>query len=146
MNLPRSILASLLVIATVALSGCYNGEQIVERARNAAIRGRLEEVPLGYFRTTLPSNATELWRMEMEIELFLTAKRYRVDALQKALDGCEHRMRQDLLIAIRQTTAEEIADPKLTALRERLLNVTRAHVDKPPFHSLGIRQVRFIPL
>lgn len=139
--------ALLLVMAVVASTGgCYNAERLLERARNAAIRTRLEEVPLGHFRTCLPRSVNLGAPMEVELELFVTTKRYRVASIKRRIEVEAPRLRQGLLFAIRQITAEEIADPELTGLRERLWKVTQEVFVDPPVDSLGIRQVRFIPL
>jgi hypothetical protein len=136
----------VLVAMLVAPVGCYDGERLVKRARNAAIRTRSEEVSLGYFRTTLPREANGGTPMEVELELFVTTKRYRVQQIERVIEAESARLRQKLLVAIRETTAEEIADPRLVGLRQRLLAVTKEIFVKPPIDSMGIRQIRFIPL
>src|SRR5690606_30693383 len=127
-----------------APAGCYNGELLLERARNAAMRARQEEVPLGYFRTNLPRSVNAGAPIEIELELFVTTKRYRIPGVERQMRQEECRLRQELLAAIRQTTAAEMADPKLQALRERLMKVANVFFVKPPIDGLGIRQVRFI--
>jgi hypothetical protein len=137
---------ALALVSVVGVGGCYDSHRLIERARNAAIRARSEEVSLGYFRTCLPRDVNLGAPMEVEIELFVTTKRYRIPEIKQRIKSEMPRLRQGLLFAIRQTTAEEIADPRLTKLRERMWLVTKEVFVDPPIDSLGIRQVRFIPL
>lgn len=139
---------TLLLAATLLLSpcGCYNGELLIERARNAAMRARLEEVPLGYFRTNLPREVNAGAPIEVELELFVTTRRYRIPGVERQKRNESPRLRQDLLTAIRQTTAAEMSDPQLTQLRARLTTVAKTYFVDPPIDGVGIRQMRFIPL
>ena len=136
----------LAALVWAAPLGCYNSELLIERARNAAMRARQEEVPLGYFRTNLPRSVNAGAPIEIELELFVTTKRYRIPGVERQKRLEESRLRQELLAAIRQTTAAEMADPELTALRERMSRVAKGFFVDPPIDGLGIRQVRFIPL
>lgn len=135
----------MLLMVSVPV-GCYDGQQLVEEVRNNAIRTQLEEVPIGYFRTTLPRQAVEATSMEVELELFGTSVRYKAPEVRQAIEREEYRLRQAVLWAIRQITDEEIADPDLTTLRQRLLEAVNSELSETPIESLGIRQVRFIPL
>lgn len=145
---PTSRLAMFLFAGGLlaAPTGCYDAELLIERARNAAMRARLEEVPLGYFRTNLPREVNAGAPIEVELELFVTTKRYRIPGVKRQLRHESCRLRQAMLAAIRQTTAAEMADPKLKALRGRLAEVAKQVFVDPPIDGLGIRQVRFIPL
>lgn len=146
MQLNRLALLLFAGALLVAPGGCYDSELLIERARNAAMRARLEEVPLGYFRTNLPREVNAGAPIEVELELFVTTKRYRIAGVERQLRHESCRLRQAMLAAIRQTTAAEMADPKLKALRERLAVVAKKFFVDPPIDGLGIRQVRFIPL
>lgn len=139
-------LIALLAAAWLTLAGCYDGDQLVEEVRSNAIRSRLEEVSLGLFRTTLPRDTVPASPMEVELELFGTAAHYKVPRIQKAIQADEHRLRQAMLVAIRETTPMELAEPSLASLRKRLLEVANAELGDTRVDRLGIRQVRFIPL
>jgi len=136
----------LLALVCLATAGCYDGDKLVEQVRDTAIRTRLEEVEVGAFRTTLPRDTLELTRLEVDIELFGTAVRYKIPDIEEKLEFNAHRLRQSMLVALRETTADETYDPDLVSLRGRLLIVVNEYLDETPFQSLGIRHVRFIPL
>ena len=140
--LPTCLMALLLG----AMSGCYNTDSLVDEVRNQAIRTRLEEFDLGYYRTTLPRYAVDGTPMEVEVEMFGTAARYKVPEVQEQITKEEYRLRQAVVVAIRQTNANEIADPDLITFRERLMTVVKQALPDAPIESLGFRTVRFIPL
>ncbi len=141
LRLTVSLLAGWLL-----LPGCYNDEQLVQEVRNNAIRARLEEVDLGHFRTTLPRDPNSSSRIEVDLELYGTTARYKVAELEEAIEAVQHRLRQALLQAIRQTTVEEMDDPNLKQLRQRLFKVTNAELGETPLNDVGLRLVRFIPM
>ncbi len=136
----------LLLLGVAALSGCYDEKRLVEEVRKKAIRSRLEEVDLGSFRTTLPRDILTAARIEVELELFGTEVRYKIPEIKKGVDEQGHRLRQAVLVAIRQMTPEEMDDPGLGELRQRLLHVVNSELSETPVKELGIRKVRFIPL
>lgn len=135
-----------LFLALLPLAGCYNSQSLLKEARNQAIRTRLDEVNIGYFRTTLPRSAVDDSPMEVEVDLFGTGIRYKLPEIEETLESSEYRLRQAVLVALRQTTAAEVADPNLTTFRERLLLVVNEELGETPVESIGFRSVRFIPL
>ncbi|QDU54290.1 hypothetical protein [Aeoliella mucimassa] len=147
MRYPRAILC--LALTTLVLggaAGCYDSKSLIDEVRNKAIRTRLDELDLGYFRTTLPRSAVDDSPMEVEVEMYGTVVRHKIPALEEELKEQEYRLRQEVVIALRQTNANEIADPNLVTFRERLLTVYNTVLENAPIESLGFRQVRFIPL
>lgn len=130
----------------MAVTGCYDGRSLVEEVRNQAIQSRLDEMSIGYFRTTLPRSAVDDNPMEVEVDLFGTAVRHKIPDIETAIEANSYRLRQSVLVALRQTSAAEIADPNLTTFRERLLEVVQTELEGSPIESIGFRTVRFIPL
>ncbi len=141
-----TIRCTLLAVAMLAATGCYDRHSLIEEARNQAIRTRLDEVAIGYFRTTLPRSAVDETPIEVELDLFGTAVRHKIPRIEARIEQESYRLRQSILVAIRQTNAAEIADPNLTTFRERLLSVVQTELDGVPIESIGFRTVRFIPL
>ncbi|WP_425396524.1 hypothetical protein [Aeoliella sp.] len=142
----RVFLILLTAGALLAASGCYNSKKLLEEARNQAIRTRLDEVQLGEFRTTLPRPDADSSPMEVVVDLFGTVPRYKIPEVSQVIERDDYRVRQAVIIALRKTTAAEIADPRLTTFRERLLTVVNAELGETKLESLGFRTVRFIPL
>lgn len=140
-------LAALLAgLGCWCAGGCYDSKRLVEQVRNQAIRSRLDEVSLGQYRTTLPRFAIDDSPMEVVVDLFGTAVRHKIPEIEKALAADDYRFRQSILIAIRQTTAAEIADPDLKAVRQRLFDVVNSELPDTPVEAIGFRDIRFIPL
>lgn len=141
------LLPTIAIAATLVASvGCYDSSSLIDEVRNQAIRTRLDEVHIGYFRTTLPRSAMDDSPMEVELDLFGTAVRHRIPVVQASIEREGYRLRQAVLVAIRQTTAAEIADPDLVTFRERMLEVVNAELADTPVDTVGLRTVRFVPL
>jgi hypothetical protein len=138
--------ACIVAIGCTCAGGCYDSKSLVDQVRNQAIRTRLEEVSLGQFRTTLPRFAVNDAPMEVVVDLFGTAVRHKIPEIEKLLAANEYRFRQAVLVAIRETTAEEIADPDLKTLRKRLFEVVNSELPDTPVEAVGFREIRFIPL
>lgn len=135
-----------LLLLLGASVGCYDSGSLIDEVRNQAIRTRLDEVHIGYFRTTLPRAAMDDSPMEVELDMFGTAVRHRIPDVEAAIKQDSYRLRQAVMIAIRQTTAAEISDPDLITFRERLLQVVNSELGDNHVETVGLRTVRFIPL
>ena len=134
-----------IALALAALSvcpGCYDGRAIVERVRTTALRNRLEEIDLGTFRTTMPRDAKTNAFTEIELHIFGTVQRYQVQSIQTQLGDDDYRLRHEALIAIRDATPEELAEPDLTELRTRLEQVVNQILDDAPIKSIGFYDMR----
>ena len=134
-------IAGVMVVCT----GCYDAQKIIDQARSEAISRRETEVEIGYFRTTLPRDDSSGIRMEVEIKLFGTAVHYRSEEISDAIEKRSHRLRQAIIIAIRQTEPEDLGDPNLTAIRDRAEMVT-GHIEdslvaRPLLHGTRVLDV-----
>ena len=137
-------LISILLAASV-VSGCYDSEQMVERARNSAIEKRLEEIELGEYRATLPFDSKTGARTEVLLRLMGTSVRYRVSEIEEAIEEREFLLRQATLTAIRETKPMELADPELKELRLRLKRVTDEILQEQTVDQLAIAELLIIP-
>ncbi len=131
--------------AALALPGCYNSGQMVERARNRALATRLEEVDLGSYRITLPFDELSGARTELVLELVGTARRYRTGDIENRVESQRCLLRQGTIAAARLTTPEELADPQMAALRARLLAVTNDVLGDDAVDTLAIAELLIIP-
>ena len=57
---------------------------------------------------------------------------YKIPAIEKQLKADGYKLRHDTLVAIRQTTDEELAEPNLGQLRNRLMQVANNVLDDAP--------------
>jgi hypothetical protein len=133
---------AVLFAAVLVCGGCYDGKMIIDRVRSAALRNRLEEVDLGTFRTTMPRDPATNAFAEIEIHVFGTAPRYQVRSIERQLDDDGYRLRHDTLLAVRNTTLEELAEPDLAKLRERIEQVVNNVLDDAPVKSIGFYDLR----
>jgi hypothetical protein len=138
---PR-LIAPALLLALGLSSGCYNGAALIDEVRSAALRTRLVEVDLGSYKTTMPRKRSENEATAIELHIFGTVARYRVPEIESHLASDGFRLRHETLAAVRQTTAAELAEPNLTALRTRLENVINEQLGEAPVKSIGFYEVR----
>lgn len=132
------------VLLLPAVTGCYDPAAMIERVRNDAIQSRLEEVSLGDFHVTLPRDVANSETTEVYVELFGRAVRYRLAEIEQKLAENDHAYRQDVLLAIRSTSNEELAEPNLTKLRERVFEAANATLGDTPVEKVGISYIRLV--
>lgn len=129
--------------ALLGLTGCYNGDVLVDQVRHDALRHRLEEVDLGRYSLTMPRDPATTATVEVELHLFGSLPRYRQKEVEECLEEKSYRLRHDTLLAIRESAPEDFTDPDLASLRSRLLAVTNSLLDEPSVKSVGFHEVRF---
>jgi hypothetical protein len=135
------IFVLLLLCLAAACGGCYDGEALVQEARTSALKTRLAEVDFGMYRTTLPRDARTQTITELKLHVFGTVPRYRVPEIEKRLKAEEYRLRHKTLGAVRNTSREELAEPSLTQLRERIELVVNEILVDSPVKSIGFYEV-----
>lgn len=134
------------LLAALALSapGCYDPNVMIERVRNDAIQSRLEEVDLGEHHVTLPRDLASNEMTEVIVSLYGTSVRYRIGDIKKKMKGDESLLKQNVLVALRETTNTELAEPRLSQLRERLLVGVNAVLGDTPIETVGFYDIRLI--
>jgi hypothetical protein len=139
--LPRTgglVIAALVVVAT---AGCYDGEALVQAAHSTAVQSRLVEVDFGTFHTTLPRDSETGLLTEVRMHVFGTVPRYRESEVKKQLNAEEYRVRAETLGAVRAASRDELAEPSLTKLRERIGLVMNEIIADQPVKSIGFYEV-----
>jgi hypothetical protein len=132
------------ILSLAVCGGCYDSQALVEQVRTDALRSQTHEVDLGLYRTTMPRDPESNSLMEIELQLFGTVPQYRIPAIEKQLKADGYRLRYDTLVAIRETTSEELAEPDLGQLRARLTHVANNVLEDAPIKSIGVEQIRII--
>jgi hypothetical protein len=131
----------LLLLALAACSGCYDGKALIRAARSSALKTRLAEVDLGSYQTTLPRDPQTQLLTDLKLHVFGTVPRYRVPDVQMRLQVEEYRLRHETLSAVRTATRDELAEPNLAQLRERIEKVVNKILDDAPVKSIGFYEV-----
>lgn len=134
------LLAASAVILCVC-AGCYDGEALVNRAQSTAHTTRLVEVDLGQYMTTLPRHGASNRYTELDLHIFGAVPRYRVPAVEKQLKAENFRLRHETLAALRGTSADDLAEPSLDRLRDRIEHVVNTILADAPVQSIGFYQV-----
>jgi hypothetical protein len=133
-------IASLVVVAQ--LVGCYDSNALLNEVRSEALRSQTHEINLGLYRTTMPGDANSNSLTEIELRLFGTVPQYKISAIEEQLAADAPKLRYETLIAIRQTTIEELGEPNLGKLRTRLMQVANRVIKDAPIQSIGIEKIR----
>ena len=136
--------ACFAVAVAVATAGCYDAESLIAKVNDEASRMRLEEVELGVYRTTLPRTSDSMATVTLELELFGFIAKKDVPDAQVRLSEAESLMRHDILVAVRQSTADEFADPELQAVRTRVLQVANDLLEGEPIQSIGLKSMTYL--
>jgi hypothetical protein len=123
-------------------TGCYDGQALVDKARTAAQGTRLAEIDLGTFRTTMPKDPVSNSLTELELHLFGTVPRYRVPMIERQLKTEDYRLRHEMIVAVRQATVDELAEPNLARLRARIERVVNSILEEAPVEAIGFYSVQ----
>ena len=137
-----ALLAS--IVFAVACAGCYEGEQLIEQLHSEANRAGLEEIDLGTYRTTMPRDEATATFTDMQFRIFGNVPRYHLETVRARIESDVYRLRHDMLSAVRQATPEELTDPDLTGLRERIADVVNEVLGEVQIDAIGFADVRFM--
>lgn len=131
----------LLLLGLGGVSGCYDGNALLKQAEAAALSTTLAEVDLGTFQTTLPRDANTGVFTTVELHVFGTVPRAKLSEVKTQLQVDEYRLRHDTLVAVRQSTRDELTDPELAKLRARIINVVNKILANSPAKEIGFYQI-----
>jgi hypothetical protein len=140
----RGLLLVTSFAAAVPLAGCYDSSALVNQVRSEALRSQTHEIDLGLYRTTLPSDPDTGRLSEIELQLFGTVPQYKIATIKKQLKADAPQLRYDTLIAIRETSAEELGEPDLGKLRNRLMQVANSVIKDAPIQAIGVEKIRIV--
>ncbi len=122
------------------LTGCFDGEALVDARRAIAIQTRLEEVDLGKFRLTLPQPVESSEMAEIEFHAFGQVANRDLDRVTEALEAHGPELRHRLLLAARELRLHDIEDPQLDLLRSQIVSVINETLAGDPLQSVGFYQ------
>lgn len=137
----RWLWATLSLVLALVVSGCYDGQALLKQAEAAALSTTLAEVDLGIFQTTLPRDPKTGLFTTMEVHIFGTVSRSKLSTVTAQLEIDNYRMRHEILIAVRKSTREELADASLTGLRARISEVVNKVLTDAPVKEIGFYQI-----
>lgn len=140
----RFVLLAAGVLIAPLVGGCYNGEALVDRARNHALRTRIETVSLGKFNVTMPTGSDAYGMTEVQVEPFGRAVRYKIADTEDLIEEHQYLLRHAVVLTVRSSKGEDFADPNLTRLRERLLTAVRESLEDDAISSIGFANIRFV--
>jgi hypothetical protein len=131
-------------VSLAVLPACIDSKALVEQVRSDALSSQTHEVDLGAYRTSMPRDPESGSLTELRLHLFGTVPQYRIPAIEQQLKADGYRLRADTLVAIRQTTDEELTEPNLGHLRNRLMTVANNVLTDAPIQSIGVEKIRIV--
>ena len=130
-----------LPIALALTGGCYDGEEMLKQAQSTALSASVVEVDLGTYRTTLPRDPNTGTFVELEVHVFGTVSRAHLADVEKQLKIDDYRVRQETLTAVRSSTREELTEPTLMQLRNRIEQALNKVLADAPLKEVGFYQL-----
>jgi hypothetical protein len=128
-------------LALGLLTGCYDGDALLKQAQSVALNTSMAEVDLGEFSTTLPRDPNSNVFKSLDLHIFGTVPRSKLADVEKQLKSDEYRVRHETLIAIRQSTRDELTDPKFGKLRARIEQAVNQVLADAPVKAVGFYQL-----
>lgn len=125
------------------MSGCFNADRLIESRRLTAIRAKLQEVELGDFRITLPQGDTFDETTELHFRVFGRVATRDAKTVGELLENYEPQIRDQMLVATRGLSREDIEEPKLSALRKTIAEVINGYLEDEPVQSVGFYTFRY---
>lgn len=144
MNIATRYITLATLGVLILAPGCYDGDEILERVRNDAIKSRLEEMDLGEFHATLPRDQRSNEMNEVFVHVFGAAVRYRLEGIRQKLQEDDHVLKQRVLLALRESTNEDFAEPDLGLVRGRLKQAFNSVLGDTPIEMLGFYDIRLV--
>jgi hypothetical protein len=132
---------ALAALLLGSVSGCYDSDELITQARSAAHITLLAEIDLGSYHTSLPRDPTTGSVTELNLHIFGNVPHYRVTEIERQLKFDEYRLRHETIAAVRATTSEELADPSLKSLRDRIEHIVNGILDEAPVKAIGFYEV-----
>ncbi|MEN0109840.1 MAG: flagellar basal body-associated FliL family protein [Planctomycetota bacterium] len=137
-------LAAFSLALAPSMVGCYDGDGLVEKVRNRAIRTRLEEIAIGDFRVTLPRDPTTGDMTEVELRVFGESQRYKLNEIEAALADKAPVIEDHVVRSLREAEHDELVEPNLTRLRQRLTTTVNELLEDDPLVTVGFYDIRFV--
>lgn len=140
----RRVRGTIAGLWLLAVAGCYDGPTLVDRARNDALKSRIEAVDLGRYEITMPKSNGQHGMTEVQVEPFGRVARYKLANTEDLISENEYRLRHAVVLTIRSSDDEDFAEPDLAELRGRLLSAIHEAMDDRAIESIGFHTIRFI--
>ena len=137
----RTLIAAALA---ASLAGCYSHDSLITKARNKAIRTRIDEVDLGRYQVTMPRDQGNGELTQIEIHLFGETERYKINEIEEDLERFGPRFEDHTIRVLRELQRPILTDPELVGLRESLLTAFNEVLTGSPLKRIGFYDVRFI--
>ncbi|QDT01381.1 flagellar basal body-associated FliL family protein [Adhaeretor mobilis] len=136
----------LPLLALPLLIGCVDADALISQRRAAAAGMRLEEVDLGKFHISLPPHGPDGQSGVVNFHAFVQVTNRNLKEVQTTVEEHRPRLRHQMLMAVRNFSAEDLTAPELASLRKKLVDAVNEPFDEPLAQTAGFYSVKFFPL
>jgi hypothetical protein len=129
----------MALLCLIAASGCYDRQELVARALARVPDDHGVELDLGRYRVTLPRVDGQPGVTTLELEVAATVDRKSARKMEKQLEEVRTSMQHATLLALRQCNPNELVEPSLASLRQRIAEETEAFLTVAPIEAIALR-------
>ena len=129
----------LLSLSTIGLCGCYDGQAMIERITQRVSDDHREEIDLGSYQVTLPRLSDDAVATTVRLELVATSHRQLADKFKRQLEDVRPHLRHATILTLRACRREELLEPDLAMLHERIETTTEKFLTAAPIDSIDFR-------
>jgi len=101
------------------------------------------EVPLGDYSITI-SQANSNLSLRVDFQLFGTVLEKEKGKLETAFERNKHRFRENIILKIRDSTAEDLSDPGLGLIKRRILETSNTVLGMPILQTVVFSQFSYV--
>jgi hypothetical protein len=128
-----------LSLLLLTLGGCYDGQALVARISQRVADDQRAEIDLGVYQVTLPRGPSEPVATTIKLEVVATVHRQNASQIKRQLHAVRTHLRHATILALRQSPPEDLLEPRLTKLHERIEGATEEHLTAAPIESIAFR-------
>jgi hypothetical protein len=129
----------LLFALLAGLGGCYDGQAMVERISQRVSDDHREEVDVGSYQVTLPRLSDDPVATTVRLDVVATVHRKHADQFKRQLEDVRSHLRHATIITLRACRREELLEPDLATLHERIESTTEKYLTETPIDSIDFR-------
>ncbi len=142
----RSTTLALAIVAGLSTAGCYDEAALVDAHREETSLVKLDEIDMGEYRISLPSQSGDAGGGVVSFHVFGQATRRDHDQVTKLLKQNDPELRRRILLVVRGLKQAELDEPRLDALRGQILQAANAALDAKLVKKIGFYRFSFSTL
>jgi len=129
----------VLGVCWLFAAGCYRSEELIEQAKQRISLDRTVEIAIGSYQVTLPHAHDGNVAQTVAIELSATVPSREQSKVQRQLAEVEPRLRDAMIVTLRNTDTRELLEPGLSSLHSRVKSTVDKFITAGDIQRLSFR-------